>query len=44
MLLELKLTQIDKLEAGSENKVEARHDLINFLNLNSKFLNETLMI
>ena len=44
MLLELKLTQMDKLEVDSEERTEARHDLINFLKQNSKFLNETLLI
>ncbi len=44
MLLELKLTQMDKLEVDSDEKTEARHDVISFLKQNGKFLNETLMI
>ena len=44
MLLELKLTQMDKLEVDSDERTEARHDLISFLKQNSRFLNETLMI
>lgn len=44
MLLELKLTQMDKLEVDSEERTEARHDLISFLKQNSKFFNETLLI
>jgi hypothetical protein len=44
MLLELKLTQMDKLEVDSEERTEARHDLISFLKQNSNFLNETLLI